>query len=488
MTAYLFSLIPFMKVGKRNSRLKQGGSFIYPHYPLISVTYDKVFLPRLFTLSADRQAADRLLMKHILSYCLFLFLFPPVTDAQTVISLKIDDSINPASADFIRNGIEKATREKAECIIIHLNTPGGLLKSTRVIVSDILASPVPVVVYVSPDGAHAGSAGVFITLAAHIAAMAPGTNIGAAHLVTLQNQMDSTMNEKATNDAAAFIRTIAEKRHRNVEWAENAVRKSFSYSETEALEDSAIDIIAKNEKELLALINGKTIELISGSKTLHTASAVVKEHKMTVWEKILDIISDPNIAYILFLLGMYGLIFELYNPGSILPGIVGVIALILALYSMHTLPINYAGLALIIFAVILFLLEIKIVSHGLLAIGGVISLFLGSMMLIKSNSSLEMVKISRGVIIGATIMSALFFLFIVGFGIRAQRRKVVTGIEGLVGETGEVMEALSPTGTVKVQGEIWNAESLSGTINKGEKVRIKEMKNLKLFVEKIHNS
>lgn len=401
--------------------------------------------------------------------------------------MKIDGSINPSSADFIHNGIERAAREKAECVIIHLNTPGGLLKSTRVIVSDILASPVPVVVYVSPDGAHAGSAGVFVTLAAHIAAMAPGTNIGAAHPVALQNQMDSTMNEKATNDAAAFIRTIAEKRHRNVEWAENAVRKSFSYSETEALEDSAIDIIAKNEKELLALIHGKTVELSSGKKMLNTASAVVKEQKMSVWERILDIISDPNIAYILFLLGMYGLIFELYNPGSILPGIVGVIALILALYSMHTLPINYAGLALIIFAVILFLLEIKIVSHGLLAIGGVISLFLGSMMLIKSNSSLEMVKISWGVMIGATIVSALFFLFIVGFGIRAQRRKVVTGIEGLLGDTGEVTETLSPTGTVKVQGEIWNAESLSGPIDKGEKVRIKEMKNLKLFVERINN-
>lgn len=401
--------------------------------------------------------------------------------------MKIDGSINPSSADFIHNGIERAAREKAECVIIHLNTPGGLLKSTRVIVSDILASPVPVVVYVSPDGAHAGSAGVFVTLAAHIAAMAPGTNIGAAHPVALQNQMDSTMNEKATNDAAAFIRTIAEKRHRNVEWAENAVRKSFSYSETEALEDSAIDIIAKNEKELLALIHGKTVELSSGKKTLNTASAVVKEQKMSVWERILDIISDPNIAYILFLLGMYGLIFELYNPGSILPGIVGVIALILALYSMHTLPINYAGLALIIFAIILFLLEIKIVSHGLLAIGGVISLFLGSMMLIKSNSSLEMVKISWGVMIGATIVSALFFLFIVGFGIRAQRRKVVTGIEGLLGDTGEVTETLSPTGTVRVQGEIWNAESLGGPIDKGEKVRVKEMKNLKLFVERINN-
>ena len=426
-------------------------------------------------------------MKHILSYCLFLFLFPPVSNTQTVISIKIDGSINPASADFIHNAIEKASREKAECIIIHLNTPGGLLKSTRVIVSDILESPVPVVVYVSPGGAHAGSAGVFITLAAHIAAMAPGTNIGAAHPVALQSQMDSTMNEKATNDAAAFIRTIAEKRHRNIEWAENAVRKSFSYSEAEALEDSAIDLIAKDETELLAKIDGKVVELSSGAKTLHTANATVKEQKMSVWEKLLDIISDPNIAYILFLLGMYGLIFELYNPGSILPGIVGVIALILALYSMHTLPINYAGLALIIFAIILFLLEIKIVSHGLLAIGGVISLFLGSMMLIKSNSSLEMVKISRGVIIGATIVSALFFVFVVGFGIRAQRRKVVTGIEGLVGNIGEVIESLSPLGIVRVQGEIWNAESIAGTIDKGEKVRIIEMKNLKLFVEKINN-
>jgi len=427
-------------------------------------------------------------MKRILSYCFFLFLFPSVINAQTVISLKIDGSINPASADFIHNGIEKATREKAECIIIHLNTPGGLLKSTRVIVSDILESPIPVIVYVSPGGAHAGSAGVFVTLAAHIAAMAPGTNIGAAHPVALQNQLDSTMNEKATNDAAAFIRTIAVKRHRNIEWAENAVRKSFSYSETEALEDSAIDLIAKDEKELLAKIDGKMVDLTSGTKTLHTSNATIKEHKMSVWEKLLDIISDPNIAYILFLLGMYGLIFELYNPGAILPGIVGVIALILALYSMHTLPINYAGLALIIFAVILFLLEIKIVSHGLLAIGGVISLLLGSMMLIKSNSSLEMVKISRGVIIGATIVSALFFVFVVGFGIRAQRRKVVTGIEGLVGDTGEVIETLSPVGKVKVQGELWNAESLAGTIDKGDKVRIKEMKNLKLFVEKINNS
>ena len=454
---------------------------------IYSLSADFSNLQKVFSTPACL-STDRFLMKRILLYCFFLFLFPPVIDAQTVISMKIDGTINPASADFIQTGIEKAAREKAECIIIHLNTPGGLLKSTRMIVSDILESSVPVIVYVSPGGAQAGSAGVFITLAAHIAAMAPGTNIGAAHPVTLQNQMDSTMNEKVTNDAAAFIRSIAEKRHHNIEWAENAVRKSFAYSETEALEDSAIDIIAKSETELLAKIDGKIVELSSGTKTLHTASAIVKEHKMSVWEKILNIISDPNIAYILFLLGLYGCMFELYNPGAILPGIVGVIALIFALYSMHTLPINYAGLALIIFAVILFLLEIKIVSHGLLAIGGIISLLLGSMMLIRSNSSLEMVKISRSIIFSATIVSALFFLFVVGLGIKAQRRKVVTGIEGLVGDIGEVMEALSPIGIIKVQGEIWNAESLSGTINKGEKVKIKEMKNLKLFVEKINNS
>ena len=425
-------------------------------------------------------------MRRFISYCLFS-LFPFVFQAQTVVSLKIDGSINPASADFIRSGIEKASSENAECLIIHLNTPGGLLKSTRVIVSDILASPVPVIVYVSPSGSHAGSAGVFITLAAHIAAMAPGTNIGAAHPVAMQSQMDSTMNEKATNDAAAFIRTIAEKRHRNMEWAENAVRKSFSYSEIEALKDSAIDLIAKNEKELLSMIDGREIGLDTGSKILHTANAIVKEQKMNIWEKMLDIISDPNIAYILFLLGLYGLLFELYNPGAILPGIVGVIALVLALYSMHTLPINYAGLALIVFAVILFILEIKIVSHGLLAIGGVISLFLGSMMLLKSSSSLEMVKISRSVIIAATILSALFFLFIVGFGLRAQKRKIVTGMEGLIGDIGEVTMALTPSGMVMVQGELWSAESPGETIEKGEKVIITKIENLKLFVEKINH-
>ena len=427
-------------------------------------------------------------MKDILRYGLLLTLFPSLLFAQKVISIKVDGTINPATADFIQDGIKKAATEKASCLLIHLNTPGGLLKSTRVIVSDILNSPVPVIVYVSPGGAHAGSAGVFITMAAHIAAMAPGTNIGAAHPVALQAVMDSTMNEKTTNDAAAFIRSIAEKRKRNVEWAENAVRKSHSYSETEALEYSVIDFIARDDQELLNIVHGKQVAINSGLITLQTKGAKIESLEMTFIGKLLNTISDPNIAYILFLLGMYGLLFELYSPGAILPGIVGVISLILAFYSMHSLPVNYAGLALIIFAIILFLLEIKIVSHGLLAIGGIVSLLLGSMMLIRSDSGLDMARISRGVIYAATAVSALFFLFVLSFGIRAQRSKVVTGIEAMIGNTGEVIEILNPTGTVRVNGETWNAESLSGAITRGEKVRIKEMRNLKLYVEPIGHS
>ena len=426
-----------------------------------------------------------LLMKHFLSYCFFLFLLSPALSAQKVVSMKIDGAINPVTADFIHDGIEKASREKAECLIIHLNTPGGLLKSTRVIVSDMLESRVPVIVYVSPGGAHAGSAGVFITLAANIAAMAPGTNIGAAHPVDLQGQIDTTMNEKVTNDAAAFIRTIAEKRNRNMEWAERAVRRSYSYTETEALNDSVIDLIAKNEQELLNMIDGRTVEVSSGTKTLQTRSVTVEKYEMSLLEKILNVLSDPNIAYILLLLGMYGIMFELYSPGAILPGIVGVISLILAFYSMHSLPINYAGLALIIFAIILFILEIKIASHGLLAIGGTISLLLGSMMLIRASSSLELVSISRAVIISSTAVTALFFLFVIGLGLRAQRRKVVTGIEGLIGAKGEALDTLDPVGTVRVQGETWNAESVQGNISKGENIRVQAMKNLKLYVEKI---
>ncbi|HWI93356.1 MAG TPA: nodulation protein NfeD [Flavisolibacter sp.] len=411
-------------------------------------------------------------------------LLPIFLIAQTVVSIHVDATINPAVASFIRSAIEKAKKEKAQCLVIHLNTPGGLLKSTRVIVGDIIESPVPVIVYVSPPGAQAGSAGVFITMSAHIAAMAQGTNIGAAHPVGMQGGMDTTMSEKVTNDAVAFIRTIAEKRNRNAEWAENAVRNSVSVTATVALQQQIVDLIANDDQELLQQLDGKTVQLNSGSVTLHTKSANVLQYEMSFIEKLLNILSDPNIAYILLMLGFYGLMFELYNPGSILPGIVGVICLVLAFYSLNTLPINYAGLALILFALLLFILEIKITSHGVLAIGGIVSLLLGSMMLIRRGAG-AVGQISWVVIIATTAVTALFFLFVIGMGLRAQRLKPVTGSESMIGETGEAREELNPLGMVFLHGELWQAESLSGEIKQGEKIRVTGMKGFKLFVEKV---
>jgi membrane-bound serine protease (ClpP class) len=418
-------------------------------------------------------------MKYVILIC---FLFQSwLVSAQKVIAITVDGTINPASAGFINRNINKAEKERAQCLVIQLNTPGGLMKSTRVIVAHIMESSVPVVVYVSPGGAQAGSAGVFVTMSAHIAAMAPGTNIGAAHPVS-QGTMDATMNEKITNDAVAFIRTIAEKRNRNAGWAEDAVRKSVSITSSDALQDKVIDLVATHIEDLLQQIDGRTIELSRGNATLQTAHAQIETSEMSFAEKILDIISDPNIGYILMMLGFYGVLFELYNPGSILPGIIGVIGLILAFYSMHTLPVNYAGLALIIFGIVLFLLEIKITSYGMLTIGGMVSLFLGSMMLLKPDSGFEFIQISRTVIIGTTLVSALFFLFVIGLGIRAQRARPTTGMEGFIGETGIALDTLAPSGNVRVHGEIWQAESGSGIIEQGEKVQVISMKNFKLLV------
>jgi membrane-bound serine protease (ClpP class) len=422
-------------------------------------------------------------MKNKILYLVFLICFPLMLTAQRVVVIKIDGAINPVSASFIHDGIEKARREKAECLIIQLNTPGGLLESTRAIVSDILMSQVPVVVHVFPSGARAGSAGVFITLAAHIAAMAPGTNIGAAHPIKLTGQTDSVMNIKATNDAAAFIRSIAEKRKRNLEWSDDAVRNSLSITENEALEKNVIDYIAPNENALLNQIDGQTVETGSGNVVLHTKGTKIQYVEMSPSEKLLNFISNPDIAYVLLMLGMLGIYFELFNPGAVLPGVVGVICLILAFYAMNTLPVNYAGLMLIIFSLVLFLLEIKVVSHGVLAIGGVVSLFLGSVMLFKSSSSLDMIKISTGIIISVTVLSAVFFLFIIGLGLRAQRLKTVTGINILLGQIGETLSQLDPQGQLQVNGEVWTAESTKGKINKGELVKVIEVKGLTLLVE-----
>ena len=403
--------------------------------------------------------------------------------AQRIVTIKIDGMINPSAANYLHNSLQAAADQNAECLIIFLNTPGGLLKSTRMMVSDILDSRIPVIVYVSPPGAQSASAGVFITMAANVAAMAPGTNIGAAHPVLLQGSMDSTMMEKATNDAAAFVRTIAEKRHRNISWAEEAVRHSISITETEALRAGVIDLVARNTDSLLAAIDGKTVELSSGTVTLHTRGLAIQQWEMSFTERMLDTLSDPNIAYVLMLLGIYGLLFELYNPGSVLPGVVGGISLILAFYSLHSLPINYAGLALIVFGIILFVADLKVASHGILTAGGVIALVLGSMMLIRSDSVLEFVQISWSVILTCAALSLVFFMFIIGFGLRALQSKPTTGSEGLLGEIGEALTPLNPEGRVKVHGEIWNAISVSGKISKDARIKIVGLENLTLRVQ-----
>jgi len=428
------------------------------------------------------------MLHRLFEFLIFIILFTVALFSQQVDVLKIDGAINPASAAFIERGIETATEHNAECLIIQMNTPGGLLQSTRIIVSAILGSKIPIVVYVAPSGSHAGSAGVFITMAAHIAAMAPGTNIGAAHPVDMQGKMDTVMSEKVTNDAAAFIRTIAEKRKRNLTWAEEAVRTSQAITETEALRNNVIDLVAKNIDEMLVQIDGKQIETVNGIITLHTKGARIEPMEMGWAERLLDTLSDPNIAYILFMLGLYGLMFELYNPGSLFRGIVGVISLVLAFYTMQTLPINYAGLALIIFGIILFLLEIKIVSHGMLAVGGTVSLSLGSIMLIRTSSVLEFVEISWFVIVASVALTTFFFVFLVGLGLKVQRNKSTTGIEGLMDEIGETVSILNPEGTVRVHGEIWQAETTGEKIAKGERVHIMEIQNLKLRVEQVKSS
>jgi membrane-bound serine protease (ClpP class) len=423
-------------------------------------------------------------MKRLLSYLVLFCIASLSVTAQQVISIKVDGAITPATAEYIQRALNDASSQQAECVIIRLNTPGGLLKSTRLIVTDILASPVPVIVYVSPAGANAGSAGVFITLAAHVAVMTPGTNIGAAHPVSANGQLDTVMNTKVTNDAVAFIRTIAEKRNRNAAWAAQAVLNSVSVTENEALKLNVINFIAANERKLLQLVDGQEIELESKTKVLQTKNATIHALDMTWYEQLLQVISDPNIAYILFLIGLYGLLFEVYTPGALFPGIIGGISLILALYAMHTLPVNYAGMALIVFAVILFLLEIKITSHGMLTIGGVISLLLGSMMLIRTDDVWNVTGISLGIIIPAVVVTALFFLMIVAMGIRAQRLETTTGIDGMIGLTGEAITALNPSGKVLVHGEIWNAESIGGEfIDEGKKIRVTSFKDFTVVVE-----
>jgi len=396
--------------------------------------------------------------------------------------ITINGVISPVSAEYIGKSIKKANEKKVEALIIELDTPGGLDTSMRNIVKDIIGSEVPIIVYVSPSGSRAASAGVFITLAAHIAAMAPGTNIGAAHPVGIGEKMDKVMAEKATNDAAAYIKSLAERNNRNVKWAEDAVRKSISATGEEALKMKVIDIVSKDLNTLLSDVDGKKVRTVMGEKVLKTAKAKVMREELGVRHKILNLISDPNVAYILMLLGFYGLFFELTNPGAIFPGVIGGICLILAFYAFQTLPVNYAGLLLIILAIILFILEVKIVSHGVLSIGGVISMIIGSLMLFESPA--PFMKLSLYTILPATIITTLFFTVTLGLAFRAYKRRPVTGSEGLIGMEGiAITDITKDEGMVSLHGERWSAYS-DAPVSKGEKVIIEAVSGLKVKVKR----
>lgn len=403
--------------------------------------------------------------------------------AKEILVLTVDGVINPPHAEYVIKGIKKAHEIKAEAIVIQLDTPGGLDTSMREIVKEILNSHIPVIVYVAPKGARAASAGAFITLSAHIAAMAPGTNIGAAHPVAMGGEkMDKTMQEKVANDAVAYIKSIAQQRGRNVEWAELAVRKSISSTETEALKKGVIDIVADDLQSLIKEINGKKVKTLIGEKTLSTRDVVVKEIKMNFRERLLNFLSNPNIAYILLMIGIYGIIFELSNPGAIFPGVIGAISLMLAFYSLQTLPINYAAAGLILLGIILFMLELKFTSYGLLTLGGVICFVLGSIMLFDTAN--PVFKLSISIIIPVTIITALFFVLLIRLAYKAHKRKPVTGVEELIGLRGVAKTDIDNRGgMVMVHGELWQAIS-EREIKKEEKIIVEEVRGLTLKVRK----
>ncbi len=406
----------------------------------------------------------------------------PASPAGIVYILTVDAPITPVVSEYINHAIEKASRDRAQAIVIQLDTPGGLVDSMREIVKKMLAADVPVIVYVAPSGARAASAGVFITMAAHIAAMAPGTHIGAAHPVTMEGKMDKTMESKVVNDLAAMARNVAERRGRNQAWAEEAVRKSVSITDTEAIKEHVVDVVAPDIPSLLKKIDGRSVALETRKQTLRTADAQVKDIKIGFRYRFLELISNPNIAYILMILGFYGLYFELSNPGAIFPGVAGAISLILGFYALHTLPINYAGLMLILLAIGLFIAEAFITSHGVLGIGGSIAMVIGSVMLI--DSPLPALRISWTVIVPVVALSALLFIVTVSLALKVHHEKPDTGREGMIGLEGEARTDVSAVGgQVFVHGEYWNAWS-DQPICKGDRISVVMVDGLKLKVAK----
>jgi len=401
--------------------------------------------------------------------------------------ITIDGVITSPTAKYIADSISDAQQAEAEGLIILLDTPGGMDTAMREIAKSILNAPLPVIVFVSPPGARAASAGVIITEAAHIAAMAPGTNIGAAHPVSIgiggpTGDKDKTMSEKVENDAAAYARSIAKARGRSEEWAEKAVRKSESITAEEALKLNVIDFVASDIDKLLVAIDQKEINLAKGKKKISTKNAIINNKKMGTRQGVLAAISDPNISYILLLIGLAGLYFELSTPGAILPGVIGGISLLLAFFGLSTLPVNYTGILMIIFGVILFIAEIKVMSHGMLTVGGIISLVMGSLLLFDTTE--PALRLSLQVLVPSILLISSFFIIVSWMAIKAQLRKPFNGVEAMIGTEAETLTDIDNEGKVFLQGQYWTATS-EKTIKKGAKVKIVKVEGLSLIVEEI---
>jgi membrane-bound serine protease (ClpP class) len=406
----------------------------------------------------------------------------PAAAAAPVATIQIDGVISPVTLRLVEAALARARSERAGALVIQLDTPGGLERSMRAICQRLLNAEIPVIVYVAPTGGRAASAGVFITMAAHVAAMAPATNIGAAHPVALGGGVDKESLRKIENDAAAFARTIAAERGRNAEWAEKAVRQSVSATEREAVRLRVVDLIADSVPDLLDKVDGRTVKTARGAVTLQTRAALVKPIEIGFRDRVLNVISDPNVAYVLMMLGMLGLFFELSNPGVILPGVIGGISLILAFFAFQSLPINYAGLLLILFGIALLIAEIMVISHGVLAIGGIVAMALGSLMLFDAP---ELgFRVSWWVILPTVGATAGVLLFVVTAGIRALTARSSLGAPALVGQTGVARVALSPEGQVLVQGELWRAVVRGAPVEEGSRVRVVDVNGLTLTVEK----
>ena len=398
----------------------------------------------------------------------------------------VDGPISPATDDFIESAIEQASANDAAALLIELDTPGGLLESTKSIVKNILAAPIPVIVYVSPGGASATSAGVFITLAAHVAAMAPGTTIGAAHPVSDRGgDIEGDMRQKVENFAASLVESLARRRGRNVEWAEKAVRESVSITETEALEKKVVDVLAADVKELLHKLEGREVEVAGTRRKLELAKVFaangeprVVDVGMTLRQKVLRIVTDPNIAYLLMMAGMLGLYFEFSTPGTVFPGVAGAICLLLALLAAQVLPINSTGILLILLGMSFFVAELFLPSFGVLGVGGIIALTLGSLFLYAPDSNLH---VDRSLIVATVLVFGSALLGIMLLLVGDRRRRPVTGAEGLVDEVGVAMTPIHADGKVKVHGELWNATS-SEPIEARKRVRVESVSGLRVRV------